>query len=105
VLAASAVVPAAVVAAMALPALAKAKEVSQRNTCINNLRLIDGAKQQWALEKDKSTNDVPTWEDIQPFLGSKETPHCPKGGEYTIGSVNEPPRCSISGHQLPFYIK
>src|SRR6185503_5375663 len=26
-------------------------------TCINNLRLIDGAKQQWALEKNKTAND------------------------------------------------
>jgi 4-amino-4-deoxy-L-arabinose transferase-like glycosyltransferase len=32
--------------------------------CINTLRQIDGAKQQWALENHKTTNDVPLWPEI-----------------------------------------
>jgi Protein of unknown function (DUF3352) len=101
VLAASAVVP-AVLAGVALPAFAKARETSQKNACINNLRMIDAAKQQWALENNKKQSDTPTWEDLQPYLGkSKAEPHCPKGGEYTIGSMDQQPTCSISGHELP----
>lgn len=104
VLAAATVVPAAVIAGAALPTFAKARATAQRNTCINNLRLIDGAKQTWALENNKKNTDVPTWADIQPFLSSGRSmkrPSCPGGGNYTIGSVGEPPRCSIPGHALP----
>jgi len=101
VLAASAVVP-AVAAAIALPALAKAKETSQRNACINNLRMIDGAKQQWALENSKTASDVPSWNDIQPYLGGgKAILVCPKGGGYSLGAVGERPTCSFPGHGLP----
>jgi hypothetical protein len=100
-LAASAVVP-ALVAAVALPNFAKARETAQRNTCINNLRMIQGAKQQWALERNKTSSDVPGWDDIRPYMGAgKTTLRCPKGGEYNLGAVGEMPSCSIPGHVLP----
>jgi hypothetical protein len=38
----------------------------QINSCINNLRGLDGAKQQWAIEDHKTTNDVPTMADLTP---------------------------------------
>jgi Protein of unknown function (DUF3352) len=101
ILAASAVVP-AVVAAMALPALAKAKERARQVTCLNNLRHIQAAKQQWALEASKPSTTVPTWADLESFLGpiGQGRPHCPGGGEYTLGAVSESPTCSIPGHVL-----
>ncbi len=37
-------------AAIAIPNFVRARTTSQKNACINNLRLIDAAKQQWALE-------------------------------------------------------
>src|SRR6266705_5770531 len=67
----------------------------QRSYCINNLRQIDGAKQQWALENHKTTNDMPIWEDVRPYF--KNGIACPQGGTYILGRVDEPPRCSISG--------
>jgi competence protein ComGC len=102
ILAASAVVP-GLLAAIAVPNFVKARETSQKNQCINNLRLIDGAKQQWALENNKKETDTPTWQDLQPYLGkrNKAPLHCPAGGEYTIGALNEQPTCSIAGHVLP----
>jgi len=63
--------------------------------CINNLRQIDGAKQQWTLENHKTTNDAPVWEDVRPYLRIEIS--CPQGGTYTLGRVDEPPRCSIGG--------
>ena len=36
-------------AAIAIPNFVRARNTAQKNTCINNLRQIDGAKQQWAL--------------------------------------------------------
>src|SRR5216117_60159 len=40
-------------AAIAIPNFIKAREASQKNACIANLRQIDGAKQTWALEQKK----------------------------------------------------
>jgi len=86
-------------AAIAIPNFVKARAVSQKNACINNLRQIDTAKQQWALEKGKQSTDVPTMEDLKPYLA--KIPHCPAGGTYTINAVGQPPECSIPGHRLP----
>jgi len=76
----------------------------QRNTCINNLRQIDAAKNQWALEKNKKNGDPVTEADIKPYIkldASGNLPKCPAGGTYTIGKVGEKPACSIAGHALP----
>ncbi|MGH7992987.1 MAG: prepilin-type cleavage/methylation domain-containing protein [Limisphaerales bacterium] len=95
-----------VAGAMVLPAFIRARTTSSQNACINNLRQIDGAKQQWALEKSKTANDIPSWADVQPYLGrgpQGEIPRCPQGGTYILGKVGELPRCSIGGpnHSLP----
>ena len=85
--------------AIAIPNFVKARATSQQNACINNLRQIDGAKNEWALEKGKKATDVPTKSDLLPYLRS--WPVCPQGGTYTVGAVNEKPTCSIPGHELP----
>jgi len=85
--------------AIAIPNFVKARATAQRNACINNLRQIDAAKQQWALEKGKQATDVPTWDDIRPYL--YKIPSCPAGGTYTINAVGEKPTCSVPGHELP----
>ena len=86
-------------AAIAIPNFIQARATSQGNSCINNLRQLDGAKQEWALEKGKKATDVPTKEDLLPYL--KSWPVCPQGGTYTINSVADEPTCSIPGHKLP----
>jgi len=85
--------------AIAIPNFVKARATSQQNACINNLRQIDGAKNQWALEKGKKAGDVPTTQDLLPYL--RRWPVCPAGGNYIIGAVGENPTCSIPGHKLP----
>jgi septal ring factor EnvC (AmiA/AmiB activator) len=75
-----------------------------RNACINNLRQIDAAKQQWALEKSKTADAVPTMQDIAPYIkldANGNIPGCPSGGTYTLNAVGELPSCSIPGHVLP----
>src|SRR6185437_5515042 len=88
-------------AAIAIPNFVKARATAQKNVCINNLRAIDRAKQQWALEHSKSADDTPTPEDLNPYIpGGYDHLHCPADGEYTIGKVSEPPTCSIPDHTL-----
>jgi len=73
------------------------------DACINNLRQLDAAKQQWMLERHKTTNDVPTWDEIREFVGkgaAGSTPACPAGGTYTLGRAGEKPTCSIARHRL-----
>jgi len=78
----------------------QARQVSSASACVNNLRLIESAKEEWALENNKTTNDIPSWNDLRPYLpplGTNGRFFCPAGGEYTIGRVGELPICSIGG--------
>jgi hypothetical protein len=89
----------AMLSAIAIPNFVKARSTSQQNACINNLRQIDAAKNQWAMEKHKQSTDVPTEVDLLPYL--KRWPSCPAGGTYVIGAMSELPKCSVPGHTLP----
>lgn len=73
---------------------------AQRNACINNLRQIDAAKQQWAVENNKQADAIPTAQEIAVYLPNNTVPSCPASGVYTIGSVSRTPTCSIPGHAL-----
>jgi hypothetical protein len=72
------------------------------NTCINNLRQLAGAKEQWALENKKLATDTPTWLDL---IGTdkyiKVVPECLQDGWYRLNQVSAKPTCSRAGHTLP----
>jgi competence protein ComGC len=88
-------------AAIAIPNFVKARSTAQMNMCISNLRQLDGAKQQWALENKKQTTDTPTAQELDTYLHrSFTTLKCPAGGVYTINAVGEKPACSIPQHDL-----
>ena len=102
-------------AAIAIPNFIKARETARKNTCINNLRLIDGAIQQWALENGKnSTDDVNAYiTSLTQYLGRGGTGaingtgtgavKCPSSGTYHVTTVNAKPTCdaTVGGHTLP----
>ena len=76
----------------------------QRNACITNLRQIDAAKNQFALERRKTTGYPVSENDIKPYIkldARGNLPKCPGGGKYIIGKVGEPPTCSAPDHILP----
>ena len=85
----------------AVVAAQQTQTANERNACINNLRQIDAAKQQWALENNKTADAVPTAPDLLFYFRDVTFPVCPAGGTYTIGAVGELPACSIPGHVLP----
>src|ERR1041384_3995882 len=93
-------------AAIAIPNFVKARTTSQMNACINNLRQIDGAIQQWALEQKKDTSASVAETDVTPYR--KNSVVCPSGGttfanSYTIVDVATRPVCQKvpSTHVLP----
>jgi prepilin-type N-terminal cleavage/methylation domain-containing protein len=55
-------------AAIAIPNFVRAREISQLNSIKNNLRILEGCKDQWALEAKKGTGDAPAWTDLGPYL-------------------------------------
>jgi len=73
--------------------------VQQALTCINQLRQLDGAKQQWALEQGQPATANPAAEQIAPYL-KDGLPGCPAGGTYALNSVGEVPTCNQPGHSL-----
>jgi prepilin-type N-terminal cleavage/methylation domain-containing protein len=97
-------------AAIAIPNFVNARQKAQCNACINNLRQIDSAKQQWALEKGKATSATPGTADL---VGTSTAPgyigktgllgkdiSCPLGTKgtafsgYVIGNMSTLPTCS-----------
>ena len=70
-------------------------------SCTARLRIIAAAKDQWGLDRQKSTNDIPTWDDLRPYLSRKgDIPVCPAGGKYTLGRLDQQPTCSYPDHKL-----
>ncbi|HZM04492.1 MAG TPA: hypothetical protein VFC44_15925, partial [Candidatus Saccharimonadales bacterium] len=49
---------AGMMAAIAIPNFTKARDTAQYNRIINNLRMVDAAKQQWTLEKQKEIGNT-----------------------------------------------
>jgi prepilin-type N-terminal cleavage/methylation domain-containing protein len=99
-------------AAIAIPNFVRARTTAQTNACISNLRVIDSAKSQWALETHKQNSDTPTGGDIQPYMGrgsAGELPACPNDSAQTFATSYSPqniatkPTCLIvpATHSLP----
>ena len=102
----------ALVAAVAGPNFVNRRSRSSPNTCINNLRVLDGAKAEWAYEHHKQLTDIPTRNDIQPYIGrgpSGALPFCPDDPKqtfdtsYSINNMVTKPTCKIlpTTHILP----
>ena len=89
--------------AIAVPNFIKARESSRKQTCIANLKQIDSAKEQFAMENKLDTGAPVQWSDlVNGGTGyMKNQPACPSGGTYTIDVVGTLPTCSIAGHTLP----
>lgn len=87
-------------AVIAIPNFMKARDRSQTNVCISNLRQISDVKQQWALETHNPDSAVPTTADVVAYIRGNRFPACPASGNYLILAVNEAPACDKSGHLL-----
>ena len=89
-------------AAIAVPNFVRARSKAQQNACINNLKQMDGAKAQWAIENKKVDSDAVTTTDITPYLKGSVMPQCPANGTYAVTIVSAVPTCTLStaGHTL-----
>jgi len=96
-------------AAIAIPNFVHARNASFKTACINNLRQIDSALHQWALENKKVDTDIAQTSDLAPYIKYSTFPKCPVGGTYSTASatasgtfrVGEPITCTVAGHIQP----
>jgi prepilin-type N-terminal cleavage/methylation domain-containing protein len=84
-------------AAIAIPNFVRARQTSQTNACINNLRIVDAAKQQWGLETGQVVSATPVSSNIVVYMGRSGTamPLCPLGtSAYSINALSVIPQCA-----------
>ena len=91
--------PVQLASVIAAPAEPDARASAAR--CINNLRIFEGAKDQWALETKKETGASPVVNEVKDYLRGGLFPTCPAGGTYTLNAIGSHATCSIVGHSLP----
>lgn len=86
--------------AQGVPSSAAAAE-ALKNACIANLKQIDGAIQQWALENRKVAASPVNMRGAVEYLKGSVLPLCPSGGAYSAGpTVSASPTCTVPGHTL-----
>ena len=99
-----------VLAAIGIPSFLRARTKSQASACINNLRQIETAVQQVAIEKGKHVGDTVTYpDDITPYIklnNEGSIPPCPAGGDYSLQTVGMIPQaiCSLSTTVNPAHV-
>jgi hypothetical protein len=84
------------------------RATSSGNACLNNLRQIDAAANQFALEHHL-TNGAPIHfpDDLTPYIklnSAGKIPGCPAGGIYRISKVGEMPTCSLGSTVTPAHV-
>ena len=94
--------------AVVIPNVVKARRTPSTNACIANLKLMQGAIEQLAVENQLTPTNRVTLGDISGGADKhiKQAINvalkCPAGGTYSVTTVGELPRCSTStwGHAL-----
>lgn len=89
----------AVLLMIGVPNFVTARNRALLKSCVANLRHIDYAKEQYAMQFNKPQGDAVAWDDIVPGY-IKSRPVCPTGSNYTLGAVGEYPTCPFAGHVI-----
>jgi prepilin-type N-terminal cleavage/methylation domain-containing protein len=91
---------------IALPNFIKSRATSQQNACINNMRQLNSAVQQWAMETGQAPGapapSVTT--DLTPYIqlnSNSAIPSCPAGGTYVINNISVVPQVYCTLSSLP----
>jgi prepilin-type N-terminal cleavage/methylation domain-containing protein len=95
-------------AAIAIPNFVRSRDTSQANACINNLRQIDGAVNQFALETHLTTGSPVNYPgDLLPYIKlntAGSIPPCPAFGTYNVTQVGTNPTCSLGASVTPPHV-
>jgi len=86
-----------ILAAIAVPTYSRAREKSATNACLNHLRQISDAKEEYAFDHYGAGPTAVS--DLVPDYINK-VPECTAGGTYTVGALGEDPQCDAANHTL-----
>src|SRR5882762_4714924 len=81
--------------ALLLPIGSMARSTQQLD-CLNNLRMLDGAKMQLEIEGKLKPGTAVQMDMITNYL--TRVPKCTSGGTYTLGPIGTDTTCSFPGH-------
>ena len=88
-----------VLVTVAIPSLVKSRESTQTKACIENIRNIWFAQQQWAQAHETQVTKDLVAADLLPYLGDSALPKCPSGGTYVITKADTMPYCDVPAHK------
>ena len=74
-------------AGISTPSMLKARDTSQLNAIISNLRILESSKEQWALEQKQGDGAQPTEADLAQFLRSYKMPATIVNEIYNINPI------------------
>ncbi len=89
-----------VIGAIKIPDYIKGQTPASTPACVAYLHLIDGAKEQWALENKKSRGSVVDVAGVNQYIKGGMALMCPNGGKYEYGKVDQKPTCTVPGHTI-----
>ena len=80
----------------AIATAAKSQEIIQLDSIGNNLRIIEGAKEQWALENRKITTDPVTLANLTAYFKNNTVPASVAGETYSVTPVGVLARATLA---------
>ena len=84
---------------VAVPNFMKARNSKSAQPCINHLRQIEAAANQFALETGKESGGLINFpDDLTPYIRLNQDgkiPQCPVGGIYILKRIGDVPTCSL----------
>lgn len=101
----------ALLTAIAIPAFLQYRRDARRGLCINNLRLIDHAKEVLAIKLDWTTGQnigsgAVAWSNLDPYIDGTNCLNCPEttpGTHYNYNPIDSNPTCTVVG-QFPEHV-
>ena len=93
-------IPVSILSSIAIPSFTNARNKAIENSCKNNLRMIELAREQYALDNaNKTATDLTQ---LVSYFPKDKTPACKQGGVYALpATLQEQPSCSIHGKLSP----
>jgi type II secretory pathway pseudopilin PulG len=91
----------ALLAAIAVPNFLRARKRSQATRILQDLRLLDAAQDQYAVETNKAAGATVEWTDVQNYLKKGSALYNSMatdllGGPFTGGTVDGTPKLSVT---------
>jgi len=81
-------------AAIAIPNFVRARTTAQTNSCIANLKQLEGAVQVWAIETGAGDTDASVLSDLTPYV--RRWPSCGTSAYAAPTSASQTPTCPLA---------